>query len=253
QTATSAASNETSTVSSKITSSVIGSATNVKSKGTGSLGGMKSAVTSTITPSMGYRKAGHPLTLSAHTEELIKTIKFDRHVALIVKEIAREPIKRLIGYDGDGYQIVAPGIAVQVPKEETDHILSSLRKKLLPLHYMPFIVEMNPNLKTDKIGILKGRDPYDILRIMHTEGQDYDISNGDIISRMKEWEKIASFYIRGADVDWVAIEFRTLPRNLMSFVDEVADFSPDTIDQMGTKEKLIKTIQKTNRLLLLWD
>ena len=62
-------------------------------------------------------------------------------------------------------QIIASGIVVSVPEDKTDHALSSLRRQLLPLKYMPFVVEMNAGLKIDKIGILKGygpvRDPAD--------------------------------------------------------------------------------------------
>ncbi|MGE5173426.1 MAG: DUF4253 domain-containing protein [Betaproteobacteria bacterium] len=200
------------------------------------------------------RPTGTPVTLSPYAEELAKTIKFDRQVLIMVKEETHERIQRLIGYDEDGYQIIAPGIAVTVPEDKSDCILFTLRRKLTPLKYMAFVVEMNAALKADKIGILKGTDKYEILRIMHTDGDEYDISNQDVIDRLKEWEKIASFDVTGADSDWVEIEFKTLPKDLTAFAEEVYDFSPDAVDEgPGTVEGLIKEIQKTKRLFLLWD
>ena len=130
-----------------------------------------------------------------------------------------------------GYQIIAPGIVVSVPEDKTDHVLSSLRRQLLPLKYMPFVVEMNAGLKIEKIGILKGTDQYEILRIMHTNGDDYDISNQDVIERLKEWETHSPFDIIGADNDWVEIEFKILPKDLKAFTEEVYDFCPDAVDQ----------------------
>jgi hypothetical protein len=195
-----------------------------------------------------------PATLSPYAEALAKIIKFDRQVLIMAKEESGASINRLIGYDEKNYQIIADGISVPVPEDRTDMILDSLRKKLIPLKYMAFVVEMNASIKTDRIGILKGTDQYEILRIMHTDGDDYDISNEDVIERLKEWEKSSPFDILGADNDWVEVEFRTLPKDLKAFVEEVYDFCPDAVDQgPGSVDDLIKEIQQTKRLFLWWD
>lgn len=192
--------------------------------------------------------------LSPYAEEVARILKFDREVLIIAKEETQDRIGRLVGYDENNYQIIAPGIFVSVTEDKTDRVLASLRKRLHPLKYMAFVVEMNAGLKIDKIGILKGTDQYEILRTMHSDGDDYDISNEDVIDRLKEWEKIASFDIIGAGSDWVEIEFRMLPKDLKSFAGEVYDFSPDAVDQgPGSVEGLAKEIQKTNRLFLWWD
>jgi hypothetical protein len=194
------------------------------------------------------------VTLSPYAEELVKILKFDRQVAILVKEVTSEHIQRLVGYDENDYQIIAPGIAVAVPEDKTDRILAQLRRKLVPIRYLPFVVEMNEGLKRDKIGIIKGTDQYEILRIMHTNGDQYDISNEDLIERLKEWEKITPFTIIGADGDWVELEFRTLPKDLKAFAEEVYEFSPEAVEQgAGSVEELMKEIKKTNRLFLSWD
>jgi hypothetical protein len=119
---------------------------------------------------------------------------------------------------------------------------------------MAFVAEINAGLKTDKIGVLKGTDQYDILRVMYTNGDDYDISNQDVIERLKEWEKTSPFDIIGADNDWVEIEFKTLPKDLKSFAEEVYDFCPDAVDQgPGSPAELANEIQQTKRLFLWWD
>jgi hypothetical protein len=194
------------------------------------------------------------VTLSPAAEELAKSIKFDRQVLIMAKEESQDHIGRLIGSDEEGFQIIAPGIVISVPEDKTDHILSSLRQKLFPLKYMPFVVEMNEGLKIDKIGIIKGTDQYEILRIMHTDGDDYDISNQDVIDRLKEWEINSPFVILGADSYWVEIEFKILPKDLKAFVEEVYDFCPDAVDQgPGSTAELVNEIQKTRKLFLWWD
>jgi hypothetical protein len=194
------------------------------------------------------------VTLSPYAEEVTRIIKFDRQVVIMVKEITHERIGRLVGFDAEGYQIIAPGVVVSVPEDKTESYLSLLRQKLQPLHYMAFVVEINSGIKADKIGVLKGTDEYEILRIMHTDGDDYGISNQDVIDWLKELEKKALFTIIGADSDWVEIEFRTLPRDLKAFAAEVYDFCPDAVDEgPGSVDELVKEIKKTNRLFLWWD
>ena len=195
-----------------------------------------------------------PVTLSPYAETVAKIIKFDRQVLITAKEESGSSIHRLTGYDEKGYQIIADGICVPIPEDRTDMVLASLRKKLTPLKYMAFVVEMNAGIKTNRIGVLKGTDQYEILRIMQTNGDDYDISNQDIIDRLKEWEKSSPFDIIGADNDWVEIEFRTLPKDLKAFTEEVYDFCPDAVDQgPGSTADLAKEIQQTKRLFLWWD
>lgn len=215
---------------------------------------MSNSVSSSATVSVISGPTYTPAILSPYAEELARTIKFDRDAVIIVKEETHDRIYRLIGYDENGYQIIASGIAVSAPEDKVDRILASLRRRLLPLKYMAFVVEMNAGLKIDRIGILKGTDQYEIIRVMHSNGKDYDISNQDVIDRLKEWEKIASFDIIGADSDWVELEFKTLPRDLNTFADEVYDFCPDAVDQgPGSVEGLIKDIKRTKRLFLWWD
>jgi hypothetical protein len=215
---------------------------------------LSSSVTRSAAPGIVSRSTITKVTLSPAAEELAKTIKFDRQVLVLAKGESQDRIGRLIGFDEEGYQIIAPGITVSVPEDRTDHILSSLRKKLLPLKYMAFVVEMNAGLKIDRIGIIKGTDQYEILRIMHTDGDEYDISNQDVIDRLKEWEVHSPFDIIGADSDWVEIEFKILPKDLKAFAEEVYDFCPDAVDQgPGSIAELAKEIQKTRKLFLWWD
>jgi hypothetical protein len=192
--------------------------------------------------------------LSPHEELMAAQIGFDLEVLRLVKEVVPDHFHRMSGYDRNGYQIMVNGFFVPVPEQETAQTLSLLRQKLSPKKYMAFIIEMNEAIRSDKIGFLKGNDPYEILRVMQTNGDDYDITNEDIIERLKEWEKLYPFEIIGAENDWVEIEFRSVPADIRSLAQEVYDFCPDTVEQdAGSVEDLIKEIKATKRLLLWWD
>ena len=228
----------------------------VRSVQNGSIQTMKFVVVAALALLLTGAGAGRnqSIVLSPHAEKVARQIGFDRRVLIIVKEETREHIERLTGYDENDYQIMASGISVEVPEERSGQILTKLRTRLKPLNYMAFVVAMNEKIKRETIGVIKGTDQYDILRIMQTNGDDYDITNDDVVARLKDWEKAFSFVIVGADNDWVEIEFKTLPKDLPLFAEEVYDFCPDAVDQgSGSVSGLVKDMQATRRLFLWWD
>lgn len=195
-----------------------------------------------------------PCSLSASEERIANQVGFEKEILQLVKGEARSPVRRLSGYDEDGYQIMSNGLTVSVPRSRSEQVLWSLRDKLKPLKYMAYIIEINDTLKIDNIGIIKGADQYDILQIMHTNGDEQDVSHEEVIEKLKEWGTQCTFEIIGAENDWVEIEFRVMPRDLKVFAEEIYDFSPDTVDEdAGSLSALIKEINGTKRLMLWWN
>ncbi len=195
-----------------------------------------------------------PIVLSPQAEDVARQIGFDRKVLIILKEETHGHIQRLTGFDEDDYPVMVNGISVDVPEDLSGRILTAVRARLKQLRYMAFVVAMKDALKQDTIGVIKGTDQYDILRTMRTNGEEYEILSEDVVARFKDWEKSFSFDILGADNDWVEIEFKTLPKDLAAFAEEVYDFCPDAVDQgPGNVTGLVKEMQATHRLFLWWD
>lgn len=195
------------------------------------------------------------IALSPHEEEVARRIGFDGAVVTMIKKTSGEDhVQRMTGYNAEGYQIMADGIIVAVPHEKAENILFDLRARLRPLGYMAFIVEVNEGIKTDTIGVLKGADQYEILRVMQTSGEHDDVACDDVIAQLKEWEKQARFDIIGAENGWVELQFRKLPKDLRAFAEEVQDLAPDSVDE-GARgiEDLAAEIKSTKRLLLWWE
>ena len=192
--------------------------------------------------------------LSPADLHLAAEIGFESDVLVLAKEEAKGPLHQLSGYDEEEYQIMANGVVVSVPWSRSEQVLRTLREKLKSRNYMAFRIEINSALKVDRIGILKGGDQYEILRIMYTNGDDDDVSHEDVIEKLKQWEKQSPFEIVGAENDWVEIEFRAIPQNLKDFAEEVFEFSPDTVNEgPGSIAELAKDINATKRLVLWWN
>jgi hypothetical protein len=101
----------------------------------------------------------------------------------------------------------------------------------------------------------KKTEPFAALRKAETNGENYDVSTSDIISRMKKWQKLCSFRLSGADYNAVTINFQTLPKNIKAFVADAYDLCPDLvqIDEDLELPELEKSIAKTKKLELWWD
>lgn len=190
----------------------------------------------------------------AREAELSQVTGIEQQVLALVKKESGSVLSRMHGYDPDGYQIKAKGITVAVSEEKAEPLLGRLRRRLARRGYMAFIIEVNEKIKTASLGVVKGTDQFDILRIMHTNGNDSDISNQDIIDRLQEWKRTAPLDIIGAENGWVEIEFKTLPKDMRSFAAEVYEFCPDTVDRdAGSIAELERQIKRTRRLMLWWE
>ena len=201
--------------------------------------------------------AGTPGGLSPHEEELTRRIGFDPAVVLIVKqEAAEHTVRRLVGFNEDGYQLLADGITATVRRERADRIRAALRRKLLARRYLVFLADENEETGTATIGVLRGGDQFEILRVMQTNGPHQDVKNEDVIEKLSSWHKRAPFEIIGAGYDWVEIEFLKLPGDMAGFVKDLYEFCPDAVDADGgaAEEKdMADRISASRRLSLWWD
>ncbi|HSY19993.1 MAG TPA: DUF4253 domain-containing protein [Candidatus Acidoferrales bacterium] len=101
----------------------------------------------------------------------------------------------------------------------------------------------------------KEKDVFAPLVEAETNGDNYDISTEDIITRLKQWQKVCSFRISGVDYNTVTLKFDTLPKDIAAFVREAYDLCPDLvqIDEEIDLPLLEKQLPKTKKLDLWWD
>lgn len=146
------------------------------------------------------------------------------------------------------------GVQVAVDQAKTASTVAELQAQLEPKGYLVFVSDQGFGDEPARVGIAKGTDPYDILRAVQTDGINYDITNEQVIAKLKEWEQRYPFTITGAGLDWVEVRFERPPTDLEAFAKEVYAFCPDVVDQgSGSVSELAKEIGKTQTLFLWWD
>lgn len=197
------------------------------------------------------------VTLSSTEEALAEKIGFDKQVFTIVKKETGKELKQLKGYDIEtDEEIEVNGISSKVSQEDALLIVYVLRPTLSPMGYLAFLSERNFGIggQNDELGILKTTDEYEILRVKHTNGYNYDIDSQEIITKLKEWDNRYQLEIIGADFDWFEAEFLTTPDNMIAFAEEVYEFCPDVVEQgTGTVEKLAEEMKREQTIYCWWD
>lgn len=137
------------------------------------------------------------------------------------------------------------GIFFEVDTPDAIAVVLRLRSKL-PKGYMPIMLDFQRRqelLKEDfeealqnakkrsLIGVVKLDDHYQIVQFFGTAGGNYDLSNSEIIDKLRDWEKLCEFEIIGGGEDTLDLAFRTLPKDRLAFVEDIYNFCPDLLSQ----------------------
>ncbi|MBT2660046.1 DUF4253 domain-containing protein [Bacillus sp. ISL-45] len=158
-------------------------------------------------------------------------------------------------YKGDLYtekRVEIAGIYVDAKQAEAELLVLKLREELMAINYLAFICDS----EREKIGIIPGSDQFEILQLQQTNGDNYNISNERVISKLREWHSSHPFTVIGADYDWVEANFDVLPegKELKTLAREIAEFCPDIVEQgTGSINGLIEAITETKKMDLWWD
>lgn len=141
---------------------------------------------------------------------------------------------------------------MEVKQDQAENLVLKMRKEMEVLGFLPFICDTEHN----KVCISQVSDQFDIIKIQQTNGDNYDISNEMVVSKLKEWHLRYPFTIIGADFDWVEATFQVIPdgKNLRSFATEMYKFCPDIVEQgSGSINGLMEELKESKKLFLWWD
>jgi hypothetical protein len=165
-----------------------------------------------------------------------------------------DTLEQLESMDDNGELHPVEGISFQVPSTKALETTRTLQKELGPKGCLVFWLEMNFGIAPDKIGIMKGSDQFDIVKLRRTDGINLDIEHEKVVARLKEWDASYGLKIIGANQDWVQAEFLRQPTDMLAFAREVYEFCPDVVDQgVESVDALAREMKTTNTVYLWWD
>ena len=188
-------------------------------------------------------------------EALAARTGFEPDVLQLLRQRTGGTLEQLVGRSKtDGEQVLAQGIQAKVyaQPDGLPALVRRLRRELARRGYLAFW--SHQGIALQRIGVIRGADPYAFLRLKQTNGDNYGLRPEAVIAKLKEWAAKHPFEILGADFDWVLLYFPTPPRDAAAFAQEVYRFCPDSVDQgAGTIESLARELRTTRQLFLWWD
>lgn len=174
------------------------------------------------------------MALTAVEKKLVGAVGFDEGVCKLLKQESGGSLTRLIRFTEQFDPVEAEGLAVKVPRAEAARIVARLQPQLLPRGYRLFWTghyNRKGNGDGDAVALLKTTDETEIIRLRRSNGGNYGVSTGDILRALQSWRSRCEFEIVGADGDWVAIQFLTLPERVCEFAEEIYELCADTVEQ----------------------
>lgn len=146
------------------------------------------------------------------------------------------------------------GIVFNSDAESAYNLVFKLRDNFFALGHLIFISEEDKAHNIYKIAVIKSSDQFDILRLMQTNGENYNIFNKDVINKLTDWNNKFPFAIIGAGNDWVEAMFQSAPSNAETFANDVYEFCPDVVDSgSGSVKYLADELKDTGILYLWWE
>jgi len=104
------------------------------------------------------------------------------------------------------------------------------------------------------LAILTAKNQFEAVKIVGTNGLNYDISNEKVIEKLKVWHKDVKFVITVIDYNRVEAYMKRKPKNLETFTSEIVEFCPDIIGTGYTSEaEMSKAYREKEYFWIWWD
>lgn len=147
--------------------------------------------------------------------------------------------------------------SVVVAEHKAAQIVRELRRELGPslLAFIGCTRSLADHAESgSEIVIAEGKTQFDILRVAQSDAVNYDMGTEDLVGTLQEFDNEYGIDIFHAETDTIEFKFRSLPKDLRAFCDELYKFCPDIVDQgVGSVEALEKEIAAHRAVYLWWD
>lgn len=186
--------------------------------------------------------------------EIAKSIAMPENFLLQIKKSGGN-IRYLEGKYDEGTPSKAKGVTIDVSYRDAAIVVNKLQKSAPP-GWLCFVSDRNFGIEgsPDHVSVLKADNLFEVIRVIGTNGWNYDIGPEKVISQLKDWDEKYGLVLQGAGFDWFEASFKKQPKDMLKFAKEVNKFCPDLVAQgSGNVESLAKEMKQTNTLYLWWD
>jgi hypothetical protein len=149
------------------------------------------------------------------------------------------------------------GVSVIVPADKAKDLVLKLRG-VLPHEMLAFVGTHQwlgkEKFKGVEVVVIAGKSQFDILRLMRSNGANYDLATEDIVAKLVQYDSAFGIRIFHAETDVVEFDLLRTPGDMTAFANDVYVFCPDIVDQgVGDVKKLAEAIEAEGTVYLWWD
>jgi uncharacterized protein DUF4253 len=173
-----------------------------------------------------------------------------------LERIAGAAATPLVGTDSVGDSLLTEGFAVSVPSARAERLVTAAQARFLENGFYLFRSEQHFGIagQSDHVALFPRSDRYEILRLMGTNGWNYDIGPDSIVAWLKALEGDHPFVLTGMGFDWVEGRFRSAIGDADALARRFYAFCPDVVDQgTETVDALAQELGESQRLYCWWD
>ena len=162
----------------------------------------------------------------------------------------------LVGIDSVGDSVATEGFAVNVPRARAERLVAAAQPRFLERGFYLFRSEQHFGIAghPDRVALFPRSDRDEILRLMGTNGWNYEIGPDSVIAWLRTLERDHPFVLTGIGFDWVEGRFRSAIGDADALARRFYAFCPDIVEQgTETVAALARELLESQRLYCWWD
>ena len=162
----------------------------------------------------------------------------------------------LIVQDSTGKNVRTTGVVVPAEAKRAEALVAAAQDRFLAQGYYLFRVAQHFGINghPDTLALYPSRDRYAILRLVGTNGANYDIGPDSIVAWLTALEREQPFVLTGIGFDWMSGRFTTALADPDGLAQRFNAFCPDIVTQgTGTVAALARELRRSGELYCWWD
>jgi uncharacterized protein DUF4253 len=162
----------------------------------------------------------------------------------------------LVVLDSLGKNVRTTGVVVPAEAKRAEALVEAAQDRFLAQGFYLFRVAQHFGINghPDTLALYPTRDRYAILRLVGTNGANYDIGPDSIVAWLTALEREQPFVLTGIGFDWVSGRFTTPLADPGGLAQRFNAFCPDIVTQgTGTVAALARELKRSRELYCWWD
>jgi len=162
----------------------------------------------------------------------------------------------LVVQDSLGKNVRTTGVVVPAEAKRAEALVEAAQDQFLAQGYYLFRVAQHfgINGRPDTLALYPSRDRYAIVRLVGTNGANYDIGPDSIVAWLTALEREQPFVLTGIGFDWMSGRFTTPLADPDGLAQRFNAFCPDIVTQgTGTVAALARELTRSRELYCWWD